>query len=106
MRIIEKSSEQETLCGWSEKMLKQNIDLGMSQICVIPTNPITTTVVFKEAFRTKGGFPIFVKDDPDIITDTLTSKRGYSGNYVFDLFDYKTSVLTGLVETWNDPFPF
>ena len=85
MRIIEKSSEQETLCGWSEKMLKQNIDLGMSQICVIPTNPITTTVVFKEAFRTRGGFPIFVKDDPDIITDTLTSKRGYSGSYVSDL---------------------
>lgn len=66
-------------------MIKQNVDLGLSQICVIPTNPKTTTVVFKEAFRTKGGFPIFVKDDPDIITDILTSKRGYSGSNVSDL---------------------
>ena len=84
MQIIEKSSDQLTLCGWSKKMQRK---LNKAHICAIPTYPDTKTLVFKEDFRAKGDLPIFVKDDPTIEAEDITTpKRGYSGNYVFDLF--------------------
>ena len=84
MHIIEKSSEQKTLCGWTKKMQRK---FNNAHICAIPTYPDTKTLIFKEDFRAKGDFPIFVKDDPTIeAVDFTTPKRGYSGNYVFDLF--------------------
>ena len=84
MRIIEKSSDQKTLCGWNKIRQRQIND---ADICAIPTHPMTKTLVFKKDFRAKGDLPIFVKDDPTIEPEDFTPpKRGYSGNYVFDLF--------------------
>ena len=78
MHIIEKSSDQKTLCGWTKKMQRK---FNNAHICAIPTYPNTKTLVFKEDFRAKGDLPIFVKDDPTIEPEDFTTpKSGYSGN--------------------------
>ena len=81
MQLIDKSSDQSLLCGLTRKNQNQN----EAQICAVPTDAITKTLVFKENPTAKSSVPVLEKDDPEIKPDPIaTPKSGYTGKY-FDL---------------------
>ena len=81
MQLIDKSSDLSLLCGLTRKNQNQN----EAQICAVPTDATTKTLVFKENPKSTSTFPVLEKDDPEIKPDPIaTPKRGYTGKY-FDL---------------------
>ena len=79
MQLIDKSSDLSLLCGLTRKNQNQN----EAQLCAVPTDAITKTLVFKENPTAKSRFPVLEKDDPEIKPDPMaTPTRGYTGKHL------------------------
>ena len=81
MRIIDKASDQLTICGWSKGMLNDN----EAQICAVPLYPTTKSLIFKIDPTAKRSVPVFVKDDPRIVNDDIKTPKlvkSFTGNRI------------------------
>ena len=93
MRLIEKSSDQFTLCGWVK--LFQSL-LHEETICAVGMYPESKAVVFKSDPAAVSSLPVFVKDDPEVIFNemgTPESGKTITCNHIYDLFPIE-SLLT------------
>ena len=85
MRLVDKSSDQLTICEWNKGMENDN----EAKICAVPLYPTTKSLIFKKDPAAKRGFPVFVKDDPKIIYNHIKTpklEKSYTGNHVNLLF--------------------
>ena len=85
MRLVEKSSDQFTLCGWSK--LLQSL-LPKETICAVGMYPESKTLVFKNDPAVVSSLPVFVNDDPQVIFNEIrTPKSGIQPtcNHIYDL---------------------
>ena len=81
MRLIDKSSDQLTICEWVKGMEKDN----EAKICAVPLYPTTRSLIFKLDPTSKSSVPVFVKDDPRIVYDDIEMPKvvkSYTGNRV------------------------
>ena len=81
MRLIDKASDQLTICEWNKGMENDN----EAQICAVPLYPTTKSLIFKKNPNAKGSDPVFVKDDPRIVYDDRKMpklEKSYTGNHV------------------------
>ena len=93
MRLIEKSSDQFTLCKWDKLFQKL---LYKETICAVGMYPESKAVVFKSDPAAESSLPVFVKDDPQVISNKIgTPKSGTQPtcNPIYDLFQI-ASLLT------------
>ena len=93
MRLVEKSSDQFTLCGWRKYF--QNL-LHKATICAVGMYPTSKTLVFKSDPAAESSLPVFVNDDPEVIFNEIgTPKKGttITCNHIYDLFQI-ASLLT------------
>ena len=93
MRLVEESLDQFTSCGWSK--LFQSL-IHKETICAVGMYPESKTVVFKIDPSVVSSLPVFVKDDPQVISNKIgTPKSGTQPtcNHIYDLFQI-ASLLT------------
>ena len=93
MQLVEKSLDQFTLCGWDKSFQRQ---LFKETICAVGMYPESKAVVFKSDPTVVSSFPVFVKDDPEVIFNEIgTPKSGTQPtcNHIYDLFQI-ASLLT------------
>ena len=93
MRLVDKSSDQFSTCGWDKSI---HFLLHEETICAVGMYPESKTVVFKRDPAVVSSLPVFVKDDPEVIFNemgTPESGKTITCNHIYDLFPIE-SLLT------------
>ena len=84
MRLVDKASDQLTICGWNKGLRIINYPYE-AKICAVPLYPPTRSLIFKIDPTAKRSVPVFVKDDPEIVDNDIKMpelEKSYTGNHV------------------------
>ena len=69
MRLVDKSSDQLTICEWNKGMENDN----EAKICAVPLYPPTKSLIFKKDPTAKSSVPVFVNEDPEIVYNDIAT---------------------------------
>ena len=75
MRLVDKSSDQFSTCGWDKSFHSL---LHEETICAVGMYPESKTVVFKRDPAVVSSLPVFVKDDPEVIFNEIRTPKSWT----------------------------